>query len=147
MSGRNTVNLREQANRVLATCHISRCERGYDENGFDNGEYFAPGSCEEGATHRITSPHEDQRYDYCEKCAREVHAGIEYNHRWSLRPIREVEGIIEARKLAEAVLATLHEVENFNRLMVTHSLAQHPFPWRVESDRVEALESALRGCR
>lgn len=124
------MNLREQAQKVLASCHLNRCEhrceRGYHE---DLGEYVE-GACEEGATHRITSPHEDRRWDYCEKCAREVHAGIEYNHRWSLWPIYGTEGILAARELAIAVMASLDTARD----VVAHALVLHPLPWRVEHD-------------
>lgn len=122
-------SLREQAENVLKTCRLERCSRGYSE---DTGEY-AEGSCENDATHRITSPHGDQRWDYCEACAKEIHGGIEFNHRWTLFTIPGLEGVITARALAQAVLKA-ETVQYFARDMLFHHLLHHPLPWRVEHD-------------
>lgn len=89
------------AEKVLATCRLQRCSIGYSD---DTGEYEA-GSCEADATHRITSPHDDRRWDYCEKCAREEHAKIEYGHRWNLWTIPGLEGFLAAQALARTVLS------------------------------------------
>lgn len=94
-------SLRELAEKVLATAQLNRCHSGYDE---DTGEY-EEGACEAGATHRITGPHDQPGGDFCEACAKRIHAGIEYNHRWSLWPIDGVEGLLAAQELAKAVLA------------------------------------------
>lgn len=129
--------LREMAEKVLATAHLNRCVRGYNEN---EGEY-AEGSCKAGATHRITSPHEDRRWDYCEACAKEVHAGIEYNHRWPLDAIDGVQGLLAAQELARAVLAA-ETVQYFARDMVYHHLIHHPLPWRDVHDWTHEVTAA-----
>ena len=129
--------LREMAEKVLATAQLSRCVEGYNE---DTGEYNE-GACEEGATHRITSPHEGQRYDYCETCAKRIHAGIKYNHRWSLWPIDGVEGILAAQELARAVI-NAETVQYFARDMVFQHLLNHPLPWRVEHDWTQEVTAA-----
>lgn len=129
--------LRELAEKVLATAQLQRCSRGYSD---DTGEYEA-GSCEEDATHRITSPHEDRRWDYCEACAKEIHASIEHNHRWSLWTIPGLEGIIAAQALARAVL-NAETVQYFARDMVFHHLLNHPLPWRVERDWTHEVTAA-----
>jgi hypothetical protein len=129
--------LREMAQKVLTSTQLQRCFRGYSE---DTGEY-EDWSCKAEATHRITSPHEDQRWDYCEKCAREIHANIKYNYRWSLRTIPGLEGVIAARELAKAVL-NAETAQYFARDMVFHHLLHHPLPWRDEHDWTHEVTAA-----
>lgn len=129
---------RELAEKVLATCRLQRCSRGYNDN---TGEYEA-GSCEEDATHRITSPHEDRRWDYCAACAKEIHASIEHNHRWSLWTIPGLEGVTAAQALARAVIEASVVLDRVAYDMVSHNLIHHPLPWRVERDWTHEVTAA-----
>jgi len=125
--------LREMAEKVLATARLQRCSSGYSEN---TGEYEA-GSCEALATHRITSPHEDEHWDYCENCARENHAEIPHNHRWSLWTIPGLEGVIAARELAKAVVET-------GEGQTSQDMAPRADAVLALSERLQSLEVALK---
>jgi hypothetical protein len=72
------------------------CMMGVEESGEDS-------TCGQPATHKLTGPHDyDPDHWYCEAHGREVHAGIEHNHRWRVTPLP---GVAESVALATEVIA------------------------------------------
>lgn len=97
-----SLQLRSLAEEVLKTCHLLQCMYDYDE---ETDEY----ACSEGATHQIEGPHDEDVGVYCKTHADEVHSQIAYNHRWCKQQIHGTAGLLAARLLAQAVLASIND--------------------------------------